>query len=107
MFDLFANNIFIFVGSYVIAIFLWRLSSRLYNIRVRRAMRISIVILVFPIIYIHHGILFLQIWTGLLMYIEQFIWDGLMILLGIWAMLIVVSEALLQKQQSDQKKGDP
>ncbi len=114
MFQLLANNIFIFVGSYVIAFISWRLSSRLSNIHVRQATKISIVFLAFPIIYLGHPFMFGQCWMLFILSIEKFILTGfriddlklIMILLGIWGMLIVFSEGALQKQESDLEKRE-
>jgi len=50
----FVNNIILFPLSYVVAYFSWKYSVKLRNVRVRRAVRASIIFLVFPILGISH-----------------------------------------------------
>ena len=88
--DFLLNNSILFLSSYVVAVAVWYLSTRLSSGRIRRALRVSIIFLVVPIVYVGHPIIFFQCWMFLLVCIVA--WDSqwLQLLLSIWAILILI-----------------
>jgi hypothetical protein len=85
------NNLFIFFSYYVVAVGAWILSARLSGVRLRRAVRVSIIFLGFPILYLGHPFLFYQCWMWIVVSIIELDLKWLIILLSIWTLLIVVS----------------
>ena len=90
----FESNPILFLSSYVVALFAWILVSRLSNIRVRKALRASIIFVkrFFPIIEISHPFLFYQVWMGIVMCILLEFTSECFVLLFIWFIVIVASQ---------------
>jgi len=88
--NFFVNNSILFLSSYVVAVAVWFLSVRLPSVRIRRALRVSIIFLVVPVIYIGHPLIFFQCWMFLLVSIVGQDSQWLLFVLSIWAILILI-----------------
>ncbi len=91
MFDFFANNIILFLSSYVVAVVSWILSSRLPSKRMRRAVRVSILYLVFPVFFLGHPFMLFQFWMFVVAGIVLMEFKWIMTMLIIWTVLLMVS----------------
>jgi len=91
MFDLFANNIILFLSSYLVAVVSWILSSRLPRKRMRRAVRVSILYLVFPVFFLGHPFILFQFWMFVVAGIVLMEFKWIMTMLIIWTVLLMVS----------------
>jgi len=91
MFDFFANNIILFLSSYVVAVVSWILSSRLPSKRMRRAVRASILYLVFPVFFLGHPFVLFQFWMFVVASIVLMEFKWIMTILIIWTVLLMVS----------------
>ncbi len=91
MFDFFANNIILFLSSYFVAAVSWILSSRLPRKRMRRAVRASILYLVFPVFFLGHPFMLFQFWMFVVAGIVLMDFKWIMTMLIIWTVLLMVS----------------
>ena len=57
------NNFLLFAACYIFGIIGWFLAGKLSSWKIRRSVRITIVILVIPIVWLGHPILVYQIWV--------------------------------------------
>ncbi len=92
MSSFFENNIWLILFSVVIAIAIWRVCSKLKNNRIRRAIRATIIFLVFPIFYAGHPLLFYQVWMFIMASIVNFNLKWLLILFVSWLVFIGTSQ---------------
>ncbi len=91
MFDFFANNIILFLASYMVAVVSWILSSRLPSKRIRRAVRVSILYLVFPVFFLGHPFMLFQFWMFVVAGIVLMEFKWIMTVLIIWTVILMVS----------------
>lgn len=91
MFDLFENNIILFLSSYVVAVVGWILSSRLSSKRMSRTVRVSILFLVFPFFFLGHPFMLFQSWMFVVASIVLMEFKWTMTMLIIWTVLLMVS----------------
>jgi hypothetical protein len=77
----------------------WILSSRLSSLRLQRALRVSLVFLLFPI-PIPEPFIILQIWMLVFLFTFQFFLPGMIVLLSIWAFFVAISQTDLPKKQN-------
>lgn len=99
MVTFFENNLVLFLSSYIVAVVAWLLTSRLAKLRIRRAVRASIIFLVFPIFYTGHPFLYYQCWMLLLVYIVKLKVLWLLLFLAIWGIFILISQIKVARKQ--------
>lgn len=95
--NLFENNLTLFVFSFFVGVVVWFIAAKINNIRFRRALRASILFLVFPIYYLGHPFLFYQCWMFIVASIVDFNLKWLFIMFGIWGIVILISQKTLKK----------
>ncbi len=86
------SNVYILIGSTIVATFGWFASKNIENIRVRRAVKTSIIYLILPIPFLGHPLFYYQVCSLLIYYIIDFNLQGLLVLLIIWLGLVVISQ---------------
>lgn len=84
------NNFLVFWASYVLAAGAWIAASRVSSLPVRRVLRVSIVFLVFPIVYLGHPFLYYQVWMLLLGYATEPNLPWLLLSVLVWSGLIML-----------------
>jgi len=93
----FENNIALFISAIVIAIVLWIIARKIEHKRFRRAVRASIIFLVFPIFYLGHPFLYYQSWMILFVCIADLNFQPLPIYFAIWSIFIALSQIRTSK----------
>jgi len=87
------------IVTLAIGIGAWIHSYKLSNLRLQRALRVSIVFLAFPI-PILEPFTINQIWLFVFMYTFGFFLPGAIVLLSTWAFFVAISQADLPKKQN-------
>ena len=94
----FENNLPLFVGGIFFAIIFWIISKRIDNDRGRRAVRATILFLVFPILYLKHPFLYYQSWMMIVCVIGEFDIKPLSILICAWAVFVALSQINIKRE---------
>lgn len=92
------NSHTLFIVTLAMAIGAWFLSSKLSNLRLQRALRVSLVFLVFPIPPFE-PYLIIQMWMIVFMYTFQFFLPGMIVLLSTWVFFVAIFQSDLPKKQ--------
>ena len=88
MSSFFENDILLQLFSIVIAIAGWLYTSKVNNIRARRAIRATLIYLVFPVAYLGHPFLFYQVWMFVVASVVNFDLKWLLIMFSIWFVVV-------------------
>jgi len=88
----FENNLPLFFGGIAFAIIFWIISKKIENNRGRRAVRATILFLVFPIFYLGHPFLYYQSWMIIACGIGDLDIKPLSIVLCAWAVFVALSQ---------------
>lgn len=101
---IFENNVLLFVLGYVVAIFLWIISKKIGNQKVRKALRVSVIFLFLPLFYLWHPFLFYQVWMMIVISIVEFDILPLACLMAVWGIFLILSQITgRQKKENGEK----
>ena len=79
---------------------LWWATSWLHDHRARRALRVSIAVLCFPILYLGHPFLYYPSWALLFIYAAQGSWFAAGMFAAVWVALVLFALRLLNQKNA-------
>ena len=94
----FENNIWLLLLSVGIAAVTWLYCKRVENIRLRRAIRATIIFLIIPVFNLGHPFLFYQAWVLLIASIVNIEPMWFLIYLAVWGLFVGVSQVGIKNE---------
>jgi len=104
--EIFENNLILFISTFIVSVFAWLASSRIKNVRKRRAIKASVIMLAFPVVYLGHPVLFYSSWMILFVYGANLQIVPLVVYLLIWLTLIGVSLLRPDRERRDESSNE-